>query len=353
MGHHGDTYEEFYMPDLIERDFQSIYFGTPSQDDLIRSVARMGLSRDMRAPTGLTSEQKSEVKNHPDLVKLRNKRERYKKKIYDQGYNPLSAAKGTHLYDRYKEYDRKVNNKANTLRIQRRKQAIRDFHDTIDEIEINRQLDGVAIPEILTRPVTQYELREHTTIVRLISLPLNELDEEQALKTRIKFVYKLSRLCHRQESRWFSPCRRIPTQARGEKHAVSDVDNAKAPKRLRLSVLEPHDSVGPQALENVEKNGDVDSASIKVEDVEPLQDSYPIVFTYPVCLICIGDEQFSYEERIRPFARKDSLQRHINLHVEKGVFNQGMECKHPNCSDWLDDVQHFMSHAARIHHVFH
>jgi Protein of unknown function (DUF3435) len=353
MGHHGNTYEEFYMPDLIERDFQSIYFGTPPQDDLIRSVARMGLSRDMRAPTSLTDEQKSEVTNHPDLVKLRDKRKRYKKKIYDHGYYPLSAAKGTHLYDRYKEYDRKANSKANTLRIQRRKQAIRDFHDTIDEIEINRQLDGIPIPEILTRPVTQYELRERASIVSLMSLSLNELDEEQALKIRIKFVYKLSRLCHRQESRWFSPCRRIPTQACGEKRAVSYVDNAKAPKRLRLSVPEPNDSLSPQALENVEENGDVDSASIKVEDVEALQDSYPIAFTYPVCLICIGDERFSYEERIRPFARKDSLQRHINLHVKNGEFDQRMECNHPNCSDWLDNVQHFMSHAARIHGVFH
>jgi hypothetical protein len=352
MGHHGNTYEEFYMPDLIERDFQSIYFGTPSQDDLIRSVARMGLSRDMRAPTDLTDEQKDEVYNHPDLVKLRKKRERYKKKIYNRGYYPLSAAEGTHLYDRYKEYDRKANSKANTLRIQRRKQAIRDFHDTIDEIEINRQLDGTDVPEILTRPATRYELRERAAIVRLMSLSLNELDEEQALQTRIKFVYKLSRLCHRQESRRFKPYTDIQTQAHRKKRTSSEAGDATARKRPRLA-RGPNTSDGSPALENAGKKGDVDSASIKVEDIEPLQDSYPMAFTYPVCLICIGDERSSYEERIRPFARKDSLQRHMNLHVKKGVFDQRMECKHPNCSDWLDDVQHFMSHAARIHHVFH
>ena len=49
MGHHGTTYEEFYMPDLIEHDFQSIYFGSPSQDALIQSVAYIGLTRDKRA----------------------------------------------------------------------------------------------------------------------------------------------------------------------------------------------------------------------------------------------------------------------------------------------------------------
>ena len=49
MGHYGSMYEEFYILDLIECNFQSIYSGTPSQDDLIRSVARIGLSRDMHA----------------------------------------------------------------------------------------------------------------------------------------------------------------------------------------------------------------------------------------------------------------------------------------------------------------
>jgi Protein of unknown function (DUF3435) len=119
MGHHGNTYEEFYMPDLIERDFQRIYFGTPAQDDLIRHVARMGLSRDNRAPIGLTDEQKLEVYHHPDLVKLREKRERYKNKIYRCGHYNLDAAKGTHLHDRYKEYNCKVQSKAAALRNER------------------------------------------------------------------------------------------------------------------------------------------------------------------------------------------------------------------------------------------
>ncbi|KAJ9650093.1 hypothetical protein H2201_009318, partial [Coniosporium apollinis] len=91
MGHHGSTYEQFYMPDLIERDFQSIYFGTPSQDALIQSAARMGLSRDKRAPRELTDEQKLEVNNDPELVKLRKKRERCKKKIRDRGYYSIEV----------------------------------------------------------------------------------------------------------------------------------------------------------------------------------------------------------------------------------------------------------------------
>jgi hypothetical protein len=107
MGHHGDTYQQFYLPNLIERDFQSIYFGTPSQDDLIQHAARMGISRDEQAPTGLTNEQKlefkSELDRHPEILRLRAKRERYKHKISRKGYHFADAAKGTKLYDRYNE----------------------------------------------------------------------------------------------------------------------------------------------------------------------------------------------------------------------------------------------------------
>lgn len=74
MGHNCSTYEQFYMPDLIEREFQSIYFGTPSQDLLIRSVARMGRSRDDWAPTDLTVKQNLEVSKSSEPVRLLEKR---------------------------------------------------------------------------------------------------------------------------------------------------------------------------------------------------------------------------------------------------------------------------------------
>jgi hypothetical protein len=92
MGHSSETYERYYTPTHIVRDFQSIYFGTPSQEDLIRSVARMGLSQDRRAPVELDDKQKEEVRNHPLLVKFRGERDTYKHKLYRQGFRPLAQA---------------------------------------------------------------------------------------------------------------------------------------------------------------------------------------------------------------------------------------------------------------------
>ena len=161
MGHrHGSTYERYYMPDLIERDFQSIYFGTPSQDLLIQSVARMGISRDRRAPTELTEDQKLEIRNNLELVQLRKDRKRYKDEIYRQKYDSMEAAKGTDLYDRYKCVEHKISSMSNKLRRKRLDQAFQDFHDSVDIIEVNKQLYGITATGILTRPAIQYELCE-------------------------------------------------------------------------------------------------------------------------------------------------------------------------------------------------
>ena len=183
MGHHGDSYQQFYMPDLIERDFQSIYFGTPSQDDLIQHAARMGILRDERAPIGLTDEQKLEFKaelnRHPAIVRLRAKPERYKQRLRSQGYHPIDAAKGTRLHDRYDGAKRKLHSLTNVLRKRKEDQAILDFHDAIDDYDIKRQLNGKVRAALPTRTVIQYEFPECAVVANLLSQSLHKLEEEQ------------------------------------------------------------------------------------------------------------------------------------------------------------------------------
>jgi hypothetical protein len=98
MGHLGSTFEKYYTPTHIARDFQSIYFGSPSEDMLIESVARMGLSQDRRAPTELDEEQQEKLRNDPALAILREQRELYKQQLYDQDFCPLAKGQGTDLY---------------------------------------------------------------------------------------------------------------------------------------------------------------------------------------------------------------------------------------------------------------
>jgi hypothetical protein len=110
MGHLGSTYEKYYTPTHIARDFQSIYFGNPSEDLLIESVARMGLSRDRRAPTELDDAQQEELRNDPALAVLPEERETCKKQLHDQGFHPLSKGQGTDLYKKYEDTKRMIGN---------------------------------------------------------------------------------------------------------------------------------------------------------------------------------------------------------------------------------------------------
>ncbi|KAF2726606.1 hypothetical protein EJ04DRAFT_391195, partial [Polyplosphaeria fusca] len=164
-------YEKYYTPTHIARDFQSIYFGTLKQEELIRSVASMSISRDRRAPTELNDKQLDEVRNHPNLVALRVERTRYKEQLYAQDYYPLAAAKGTDLYKKYMDTNSKISSTYQKLHRERLTVAIREFHNTIDSIEIAKQLCGEAATEVLRLPAVEFELRERATVANMLFEP--------------------------------------------------------------------------------------------------------------------------------------------------------------------------------------
>jgi len=266
------------------------------------------------------------------------------------------------LYDRYKGIEREINSMSNKLRRKRLDQAIQDFHDSIDTIEVNKQLDGVTAADILIQPTIQYELRERATIAKLLSQSFDKLDEERALKIRAKFIRNLARLCQRQESRWSAALHHQKLQlnrfkggeaeklkgAPGRKRKLSETGDGDARKSPRLLKVAFDDA------ENVHQPQDKTRTILPVQDdsVGIIQNLYPMVFTYPVCLICIGNEQLSYAERMRPFKRKYTLQKHLNAYIQQGVFDMEFECKHAYCSERVFGITLFKNHAARVHQVF-
>lgn len=341
MGHVGDTYERYYTPTHIARDFQAIYFGTPSEEELIQSVASMGLSRDRRAPIELNDDQQKEVRNDPMLVALRQKRERYKQRLRDQGFYPLSSAKGTHLHDKYEKINKKIASTYQQLHRIRLNEAIRAFHDSIDTIEIARQLSGKAATEVLTLPTVEFELRERSVIATMLFKTI-ETD-----RTRVRFVRILARLCWLQETRRpKSPkCTEVNSIVleshgtcfpRKRKRSVDDFDEC-----LLIRHANP---VVKQRLNTLE-GGDI-------EETESRQ-LYPIVPHYPVCGFCMGNEMFTYEQRMKPWPRKDVRNKHVETHFRNPEYQKGFECPHPNCSSRLDDKMHFKRHSLDVHKISH
>ncbi|KAF9730232.1 hypothetical protein PMIN01_12165 [Paraphaeosphaeria minitans] len=91
MGHSGDVFEKYYRPTHIARDFQAILFRSPSEDLLIQSITRIGLSRDQRTPTDLDNAHREEVWNDP----LQDLRALYIKQRRNTGHYPAIKGKGT------------------------------------------------------------------------------------------------------------------------------------------------------------------------------------------------------------------------------------------------------------------
>ena len=299
MGHLGSTYEKYYTPTHIARDFQSIYFGSPSEDLLIASVARMGLSRDRRAPTELNCNQLNEVRNEPTLVALRNERTGYKNQLHGLGFYPVTKAEGTELYKRYDDSKRAISKTYQKLYRERLEKAIHEFHDSIDTIEIASQLSGKAAIEVLTLPTAEFEIRERATIAAMLFKPFKNG------KARIKFVYTLAQLCHRQEMPQRKASKRKETDfVIFESHEASFVSKRKKAINGFENVsndLILHTALGeiPQKSQGGETAKQEPSAS-EADEIEAVQcpRPYPVVIPHPVCLICIGNEEFIYKKRM-------------------------------------------------------
>ena len=90
---------------------------------------------------------------------------------------------------------------------------------------------------------------------------------------------------------------------------TGDDDNKRGPKLLKTAF---------NGAENVQEPQDKAWTFLPVQDddTEIIQNSYPMTFTRLICLICIGNEQLSYAERMHPFKRKYTLQKHLNTHLQ-------------------------------------
>lgn len=323
MGHHGDTYRQFYLPDLIERDFSSIFFGTPPQDDLVRAVARMGLAWDKRAPTELTPEQKQEVRNYPELARLRQQRDRHRRKLGNIGFYPLHTAVGHPRYARYKELDRKINSVTTMLKKQRLENEIRLFHDTIDELEIERQLDGRPVAQPHVPRTVQFESPERALVAQFISLSLDASKDSEALGGKVAFVEALVGLCRQQEHQR-CPDKYDRQVVRVDQETVTLLDCAPT---AESAALHPLSSISDRLQEA--------PASHAVSKV-------PQIFQSQVCLLC-G----------KGFSRKSVLKRHLDSHDRAGWFAQPFQCRVSGCAKRLKSKNHYMNHCAVVHGVYH
>jgi hypothetical protein len=306
------------MPGFIDRDCQAIYLGSPSRDDLVRAVGRLAYNQ--RAPTALTDIQKVAISNDPRILELGKTRRACVAKIKDLGYPTIKAAEGTTWYKRHRAAQTDINSLKRQLSESRVQQAIREFHDTIDTIEVNKQLQGLTRPtEVLTPSTVVYELKERATVAKIFFQSLDNLTERQLFHVRAKLTRNLIKLCRRHET---------PRQ-----HKASTSRNRLGNPQVNV----------PQAPY---KSFQIDDA---ITDVQESPES--VALYCPFCRWC--DEEASPQKRNKLFARIDGLRKHVRgQHLDYMVPDKGLKCPYQGCTAFLGGKMHFLSHTALEHGLF-
>ncbi|KAH0559988.1 hypothetical protein GP486_003490 [Trichoglossum hirsutum] len=319
MGHrHRGTYIRYYMSGFIDRDCQAIYLGSPSRDDLVRAVGR--LTRDALAPTTLTDTQKLEISNDPKLLELCRRRQCYADKIKeDLGFPTIKAAEGTKWYLRHKSIQADINNLKRQLSDTRLSQAIQEFHDTVDTIEINNQLQGIMPTEVLAPSTIKYELKERSIAAKLFFEPLDNLDESQVFRIRARLIRNLTRLCKRQET------------PRSYKKAI--------PRKRQCTLYED------EHIEAVQKPKKIPRIDSTITESRELSEGDTLC-----CPFCRCDEEAGLQKRNFLFARIDGLRKHIQeQHLNLRAPGEGLVCPFQGCSAVLVGTMHFLNHSKHQH----
>ncbi|TQV90231.1 FluG domain-containing protein [Cordyceps javanica] len=202
MGHRkGDssTYLTYYMSNFIDRDCQSICFGSAPQQDLIHLAAR--LQRHDAAPMCLTAEQLAEINEDEDLKALRSTKARAVQAWKDLGYRSKEAATGTAMRADYDRYSKEADKLSKYLKGIRLRQVIETFHTNIHVEEVDRQLRGIKPADIIAPPNIQYDLAERAHVAQLYAAAAKISGADQLHAIRVELVRCISQLCSRRESR--------------------------------------------------------------------------------------------------------------------------------------------------------
>lgn len=92
-----------------------------------------------------------------------------------------------------------------------------------------------------------------------------------------------------------------------------------------------------------------------VLDLSPPLSKFPLVCEKTQCIVCIGNERLSYEQRMRKFRRVSHMIDHVeDLHLRHISVNERITCHHRLCRAEglvLRNIMHFKNHVATVHKI--
>lgn len=192
--------------------------------------------------------------------------------------------------------------------------AICHFHESVDTLEVAHQLSELAASDILTLPVTDFKLPERAAIAGMIFKPFP--DE----RTHIEFPRLLVRLCQSQETRYQTTLklkRGLDQLGQGEMiHDESRLPSNGNKQRAKHLPLEGRHSKDMTQI----------STGCTTSYTGDNRAGYPIILNQRVCLICIGNAQYTRERRLQHIPRRDLLNKYLKFHFRSKTYQRPFQC---------------------------
>jgi hypothetical protein len=319
MSHRDAGIYQAYINPRVQCDVQAAFLGRPSSDAIFKAVSHMSRFVDPRAPTELTSGQMAALKVKPEIVQLRELRDRLSYEVREEsGTLEQAAQDDSKLYQLYKQASNNLQSaKTKTLRLAK-KNTRQEFFNTINTIEINKQLDPTFLDlgDDWQPPKVEHSLAERQIVADLMCKSTFGLSDEAKMEHRLQTLNALVALCRKREV----PRRLKPDRTWG------------------LSAVEQISEQIPQQIPE----------QIPQQILQQLQ--FPKTCSENQCIFCFWNSDYPNEVRLHSFSTKYKACAHVEKKHLK-LYNDGLiPCPDPECQGLvLEGEMHFKSHASQRH----
>lgn len=222
-------------------------------------IRLFSLTADASASTKLSSEQKTKLKQHPQVIYLGQRNKALTARIHAAGYNIIGDAEGTLLFRKKKKAEARLSCLKIKLRNHMIVQARKRHFRKADTLAFNAQFTATTAAHMVTSDIQpakpiEYNIPERAEVIRLTCSPSDGLSDREKLRRRIQAIEARAALCDRRE-----------TQRRGR----------------RKSTVKQEES---------------EDATNKSE--EDANDDFPMICRLTQSLFRLSDERLSYQDRV-------------------------------------------------------
>jgi hypothetical protein len=305
MGHSSSAiFGNHYLNPIVRIDVPNLFLSQPTQDQFLHDMTHMRVAVDPNVPHYLPPTISERIEKNPDLVKLKMDLDEISDKIDGSADSAcieslraeMTTVQGL-IRSRRRHYSREA------LRtLQQAYFATRDGELLQQELS---KLDS-SDPNLEHSLKASLALPERARLADLFAANRISSSTPQHRKRMVEVVKTMTDLCSRSE-------------------------DVKSRQKAQLTLLTK--AASP-------------TCTLETEVAE----EYPIQCSGLQCLFCLGKVLLAHVDRQKSFATRQKLSDHVDNHLSRCDWNNGVQCPHPACENVrLRNPPHFKNHALQTH----